>query len=150
MWTFFHGWRRKAGCVALVLACALMGEYARSQFYSDRLWLNLTSQGAFSLTSQRGIVVFEHRRETESHGVRPKISLIRWSAVGFDTTEPRWVFGKPSFQKFTWSNNDDNFASKGQGQTVRVPHLLLVLPLALLSAYLIFWKQRRRTRPQTV
>jgi hypothetical protein len=36
MYTFFHGWRRKMGCVTLMLACGLMAMWMRSDFLLDR------------------------------------------------------------------------------------------------------------------
>jgi hypothetical protein len=35
MHTFFHGWRRKTGCITLVVSCALMGLWMRSQLAGD-------------------------------------------------------------------------------------------------------------------
>jgi hypothetical protein len=32
---FFRGWRRKAGLVTLVMACAVMAMWARSRFIND-------------------------------------------------------------------------------------------------------------------
>ncbi|HEY4258663.1 MAG TPA: hypothetical protein VGM98_00830 [Schlesneria sp.] len=35
MHTFFHGWRRKAGVVALVMSCALMGGWLNSLYLAN-------------------------------------------------------------------------------------------------------------------
>ena len=37
----FHGWRRKAGCLLLVIACALMGAWMRSWYYEDDIQLRI-------------------------------------------------------------------------------------------------------------
>src|SRR5689334_5674532 len=34
---FFHGWRRKAGCVTLVAACIVTGLWVRTLFFADQL-----------------------------------------------------------------------------------------------------------------
>ena len=44
MGDFFHGWRRKTGCVLLVIAWVLMGEWERS-YHSTRCSFELAGLG---------------------------------------------------------------------------------------------------------
>ena len=125
MHTFFHCWRRKAGCIALVMACVVMGEYARSQSCSDRLWVSLTPTRRLSLKSQSSVVAIEYRRESESYGLRPQAPMIDWSATAFEPANQQWTLGQPSYVENRWLSNDADFVSQGLGRTVRVPHLFI-------------------------
>ena len=54
----FHGWRRKMGCVTLVVACFLFGIWMRSQFITDsHLFLGSyfaqSQSGQFSILQMR-------------------------------------------------------------------------------------------------
>lgn len=51
MGSFFHGWRRKAACVALVLACGLMVAWARSQLIMDFVEFSVGGQPVLVLSS---------------------------------------------------------------------------------------------------
>lgn len=37
MWEFFRGWRRKVGCVEMVMACALVGMWIRSYIVFEQV-----------------------------------------------------------------------------------------------------------------
>src|SRR5947209_2489025 len=53
---FFHGWRRRAGCVTLVMACVFMAGWVRSfktadlvGLYSDTTYCATSNAGEFRL-----------------------------------------------------------------------------------------------------
>ena len=53
MLTFLHGWRKKTGCVTLVLACAFVAGWIRSSFTGDYLSLAI-GKTKFAILSQQG------------------------------------------------------------------------------------------------
>ena len=129
---FFNGWRRKVGCVALVMALVLTGEWLRSRVVQDQITLGV-NQRCHVVVSSRG--------------------YLRWFAID-DASSPflSWrsgVFTDISHGKFL-------LAIPGRGTAVvnvyagrdwTVPYAFVALPMALLSAYLILWKPRQRTEP---
>ena len=122
---FFRGWRRKVGCVALMMACAKAGLWIRSRFASDRLEF-VTSGRQQQLLSENG--------------------AITWAA---------WNLLDPADGRTCWRSEPHPLLSGGgdairisQGLAhLSVNYSRLVLPLTLLSAHLILWVPRRRTGP---
>jgi len=51
MGEFFKGWRRKAGCVTLVLACVMAVGWVRSQHFSDFIKYRIAPQHWFFIRS---------------------------------------------------------------------------------------------------
>src|SRR5258708_4117292 len=93
MHTFFHGWRRKAGCVALVMACVFTGIWIRSyrivdtfSFHPDngpRHYLTLSPYGAqWARKEGSGQVI---------HG--PTFMSFGWDSTDFTDEE----FGDPTY-----------------------------------------------------
>lgn len=149
----FKGWRRKAGCVALMMACVLMGLWMRGYRVSDALSFGIDSAGNdVWLNSSRDGIRWERyfgaggawgwqqfpvpRTGTVFPFDDPKWLAIctidwRWRACGFDFGE--WHSKqKDTFRSYYWL----------------IPYWSLVLPLTLLSAYLILWNPRKRTEPE--
>ena len=57
MFTFFHGWRRKAGVLTLLLACVVMGGWVRSLAITDYLrFIDRTE--SYCLDSTSGMLFF--------------------------------------------------------------------------------------------
>ena len=144
MWSFFHGWRRKTGCVTLVMACALAAMWVRSLSTIDVLalpasLLNYTfvsGQGSFAAT---GNFVFNLRQDSREENGR---TIVR--------VEIRQIVKQPNRKEFHWWKfNGSEFrlfrsSSESNGVIPMVPYWSLVLPLTLISAYLILWKPRKR------
>jgi hypothetical protein len=110
MGEFFNGWRRKVGCVTLVMTMLLTAAWVRSCWHQDLLWIQTNEASYFAYSTDAAIVPWWHsdRRFANRCGwVTVEIRLPRQSGEG-------------------------------------VEYWLLVLPLALLSAYLILWKPRKR------
>lgn len=144
---FFQEWRRKVGCVTLVLACALMGMWMRSQAVED--WLvHCTDDGILGLFSRPcGISWTRHSQwppeelfappgswQTLSYVAKPPyrnrfdnyIMHDRWQALGFDFCNCQEPYSTNRVADWT------------------IPYWSLVLPLTLLSLYLFLWKPRKR------
>jgi hypothetical protein len=129
MHTFFHGWRRTAGCVALVVACALMALWMRSLCFCSSLTMPVASNSAETWVSIDGRLVWcaesEYEPPYQWHDGPPQ------TLANMNVTLDWTYFG---FARGSW--NGDPFIS--------LSYWSIVLPLTLLSAYLLLWKPKAR------
>ena len=148
MGEFFRGWKRKVGVVTLILACAFAGLWVRSLYYQDQIRLP------------------EFDREREGYMASLDGSF-RWSRNGRmapnnpmlgNSVTPLWT-SRP-INKNLWSSivpNDGpgvvgfrplgfSFGTFGAGNDPITfcccSYSILVLPLTLLSAWLLLSKPR--------
>ncbi|MDB5343116.1 MAG: hypothetical protein JWP89_1493 [Schlesneria sp.] len=159
---FFHGWRRRVGCVTLVMALALMGFWMRSRIVFDRL-AHYTRTSMQRLTSCDSMLWLEDRQAVEG-------AKSHWPGVSF-----RWNLGlqgagkytpyqdvSPTFKKESWRRrtrfagfdfgefqDTSDWAGALPATTYRcrvwgIPYWSMVAPLTILSLYLILWKPRNR------
>src|SRR5262249_33433837 len=56
MRAFFHGWRRKAGCVALVGACAVAMAWIRTWQDASWIWLSPNHSSSYTLQSHNRLI----------------------------------------------------------------------------------------------
>lgn len=126
---FFSGWRRKVGCGALVMALVLMGGWIRSRVVQDQIILGANKR-CHVVVSSRG--------------------YLRWFAID-DESPPflSWrsgVYTDISNGKFllaTWRGTAVVHVYAGRDWIV--PYAFVAIPLTLLSAYLILWRNKRPT-----
>ena len=150
---FLHGWRRKAGCVTLVIACVLCGMWVRSLGVSDfvefngRPWrycvhsvignIRLIRTTPFTEYPFFDFITEEARNEFHvtilDNGT---MELAPSRGVTFE-----WQFDWRGFHLSdgTFDRNSVPFRI----QECVIPYWYLTIPLTLLSAYLILWKPRR-------
>lgn len=128
---FFHGWRRKAGCVTLVMACAIAGLGMRSRISYD------IASFAFN-SRQHQIVSIDSRLEWRAFNLEPSsVGFNRWTSV--DAGDLVAYLVRYDFWQFEHSQRHaEKWAS---------PDWVLVVPFTVLSAYLLLWKPRQRTEP---
>lgn len=139
MGNFFHGWRREAGCVTLVIACVFMGLWARSYYVEDWLVLPIRSAPTELLSRPSGIAV------VTVDGVPPEAysAHFHWDAFQRDKMvfkEPLARLGKVDWR---WDFGGFHFSKEGQGQVIRwymIPYWSFVIPLTALSAWLLLSK----------
>ena len=137
MGDFFHGWRRKAGCVTLVMALVLLGAWIRSLQVLDQVRVSREYQTPiYCLQSANGSIrwIVDEARGAE---IYLWMSRTRGNAPHLfadGTPECEWKFrwlgfgaGKPSRLETIWF----------------IPYWSIVIPLTLLSACLILWKPRQ-------
>ena len=122
---FFHGWRRKAGCITLVMAVMVFVIWMRSRLICDQFaypqndyqWTIFSADGCLSVYAakldplEEGYTAWwsgENHRDDPS---APQLSLIVYRIRPAVWMLPYWMF---------------------------------VLPLTLLSTYLILWKPRTK------
>lgn len=140
MQQYFYGWRLCAGCITLMLACVLMVGWVKSIWFQDEIEFCFGSQSLVTFYSVDQSVTWAAYR---GRGVHDFLSIPVWR------TRPRIViFGDADVN---WTCRWGGFAS-GQvhfNETSdyilfwRFPYWSVVLPLALLSAYLLLSKTRK-------
>ena len=146
---FFKGWRRKAGCVTLVMACMLMAGWVRSLIIRDEI----TVHGSPRQTgvSMDGFVTWSRfapdaiktevtwtakeitsqvRKESRRHGSYDW----KWECCGF-------LFGTITTKSTWWSRGIEFTNTEDYWQ---VPYWSATVPLTLLSGFLILWKPRKK------
>jgi hypothetical protein len=126
---FFKGWRRKAGCVALVMACLSATGLVRSCIATDCVELQ-TEQRFFGVCSCRAYLIFVTCNET-----RDNQPFVNWEIGGIEPIEHDDSSGS---MIYTWVT-----PHRTPNECLLIPYWSLVLPLTLLSAYLILWKPRK-------
>jgi hypothetical protein len=143
---FFRGWRRKAGCVALVMACALMGLWMRSTVTFDSVFFYFGSVrwGISSVDSRIWFL-----KSTPLSGE----SMATWFSQRYQA-----LFDPMKNANVVWRNDWGGFhigryhrqllnqTATGEfvADSCMIPYWCFVLPLTLLSAYLILWKPKKR------
>ena len=134
MGEFFKGWRRKAGLVTLAMACVLMVGWMRSTYIKDVFvppqWIGLDA----SLLSLEHSIAYQHFN-TET-ALSPSERL--WASFLIDGSE----INAPSHD-WRWKSSGFGYISKPSGYCLVIPYWSLVLPLTLLSAWLILIKPRK-------
>jgi hypothetical protein len=148
---FFKSWRRKVGCVALVMALAAFGAWMRSHVKHDVVMLP-SGNDIYCVESMWGQMEFgrvtpqKNRRAVASWN-STDISNANWNhldengnpeAVDYvsemDLIEWRWAWG--GFRFGAGSSPDY------RTEDYQLPYWSLTFPLTILSAYLILWKPR--------
>jgi len=139
---FFHGWRRKVGCAALVMALVLMAMWLRSYLFSDEVLIPYGKSTHFPM-SVRGRIGWG--RQTPSN---PSDRLV-WHA--FNLSRMNVIDSQQSCNLqicWRWDGFRYEFGTlKYQPSPIQiemwtVPYWSLTLPLAILSGYLVWWRPK--------
>ena len=142
---FFRGWRRNAGLVTLAMALALMAVWMRSFVVCDSVY---TAKGKFTcgLVSSSGQLHWYKTAKVDGRNLQVDLRTmwlsfpIRPDPDGFDD---RFRFDD---RVFTWGGfefYDLPLARSAHTVGGAIPYWSLVLPLTLLSAWLILAKPRK-------
>ena len=134
---FFRGWRRKIGVVTLGLACVSMAGWMRSGFREDRLRFK-SSVGGWSCMEVASI-----NNHISMMRQRPDLKLAFLEDLSWDL--PRFFSQElvPESNQWNWSWPRTVYLDGGYVHLAIIPYWIIVLPLTLLSAYLILWKPRK-------
>ena len=143
----FHGWRRKAGCVTLVMACVFMVGWARSTTTFDTLTF-IDSRHLNGFGSERGTVQWVRNWTTDGserdfpHGIHWSSFPIRLRPVDFVDKFPQideWRIRCCGFDFYKCQYGGIN-----QSAAVWIfPYWSIVLPLTALSTWLL-WPRREQ------
>ena len=143
MWDFFRGWKRKVGVVTLFLACSLSAAWVRSSFLQESLNLPIGERSSVQIVSQcQSLNLFAIR----AHLADPQLHIIDYSGEKLYDTVPHVQLGG---MRFSGPKGYFHLQFQMDAQTwsvmlITLPYWMLVLPLTLLSAYLLLKKSRTR------
>jgi hypothetical protein len=126
---FFKGRRRKAGCVTLGLAGLLMVLWLRTLVYVDLAWFPFTSQ-MHTIGSVRGGFFWLITPSWSTNRGHEAIEVAELSALQKSA-------GPVDFVESVFDTRECGYVMYWQ----------LTLPLALLSAVLLFWPSRPKPSP---
>ncbi|MDB5344379.1 MAG: hypothetical protein JWP89_2756 [Schlesneria sp.] len=130
--TFFQGWRRKIGGIALLMACATMGGWSRSCQCDDVL----------SCRIGRDQHMFESSRESVHWWAcdsGPHLRTLAWASL-----HDEFRFDRIGFARKSGTSGWTGFKNVVAGYRTRrwtVPYRAIVIPLTLLSVYLLLWSR---------
>lgn len=129
---FFKGWRRKAGCVTLVMAWGLTGMWMRSFVVEDYLLIGRSRRWEYFLISSNSALCWNAH-----HGWDPDPGSEMWQTFNAKWSSYPLKGYKPLLFKWQGIEVASHYGT--------VPYSYAVLSLTLLSAYLILWKPRKLT-----
>jgi hypothetical protein len=144
---FFRGWRRKTGVITLVMATALWCGWMGSYSIADNISWCVSDNTMDMFMSAECNLTWQTTRNMRGVAGYP-----RWSSSVLD---PRVTTEDPDEQYTVWhfrclgiEAGDCNFpdAPGGSFAFCTFPYWSIVIPLTLLSAYLILWKPRKRVK----
>jgi hypothetical protein len=139
MQTFFHGWRRKMGVVTLVMACLATGLWVRTLFFADQICFAIGDRKHYINSGQSGLTWLSVDRSP----------VLEWYTVLSEEDFEQLHLNRPLAE----SLNEGFAILTDRGINPVCRYLLywwLVLPLTLLSAYLILWKPQVGVRTDLV
>jgi hypothetical protein len=125
---FFHGWRRKVGCVTLVVALGFMGGWIRSLSVTDFCQLPVGRLCNADFVSDDGRF---------SCGWVSPTGPTRFNWRNFENRGPIAIRSRSLYFDFTDGTAPN--PSGIQSQHI-IPYWLIAIPLPLLSGYLILWQ----------
>jgi len=158
MGVFFKGWRRKAGCVVLVMACLLATAWMRSHVTRDVFHICSRDPVLYVASVDGAILLVKNSFIGKGH-IAPT-QVVKDEHDYWEPWEIRWhwrsewcgfLFGsgvkslpldKIPPEERRWVI--DNPIKDRRVDVWIIPHWSVVLPLTILSAYLLLWKPRSK------
>lgn len=127
MGDFFHGWRRKTGCVTLTMACMLVSLWMRSLHTLDLVSFPTGQYDTQTFASVDSSIGWERSHDEDPRNIRK----LDWSSYSFDRDQKK--------------TSDWRWAGFGYGVTpLRVYWLVsywsITIPMTLLSLSLLLSK----------
>lgn len=151
----FRGWKRKVGVAVLTMACVMTSVWIRSMFIIDCWEYSSEQYTCHSWVSGRQQF---HWRRFES--LNPDILVGPYVGGWMTAPASRWIaFDNPNWDRFSdcaWRWGGAGFdvgevRDVGINQRLyfwAVPYWSVVLPLTLISAWLLLSKQRQAWKPE--
>ncbi|MBS0205708.1 MAG: hypothetical protein JSS49_22635 [Planctomycetes bacterium] len=152
---FFHGWRRKAGCVFLVMVAALFVEWLRCRIYEDCLTLRMSRTADVSIYFQHDSIEcgyeWETDEKTDGAGSTHFDNLIHWRTSERPSEDDRLQEVFPTRNFFIFRIRSEGWkALRSNGMDVSCREEILCIPftptmlmVTLLSGYLILRPGKR-------
>ena len=154
MGDFFHGWRRKAGCVTLLMACVMMCGWVRSRttcdfisfFGSDRKALHDLSSTRMGLMYMRTDQDFTGQTKSITFATRT------WNPARVTDyllgTEMNWRIDSCGF-RFGKSVHRGPYSIANLTAWI-IPYWSIVIPLTAISACLLLTKPRKSSQKKII
>jgi hypothetical protein len=131
---FFHGWRRKAGCVTLVIACLLMGGWLRSLACLDECWVEGLGQYHEWILTDGSVHWIIRDGMWNLDG--------SWTTYASNDRQARNKYLEYLIRSGQYGINPDHRTSIWYFTILPV-----AIPLTILSAYLLLVPSRKQSRP---
>jgi hypothetical protein len=140
--TYFHGWRRKIGVLTLVMACVLIAGWIRS-FLQEDVWVMIKGDATVGIIiSNDGSLCWSQADDPAIPDVALRFEYVNFNPFpdpkGFDEKDIQWIwrFAGCGFGK----RFNEIYASSLQ--CCEIAYMPIVIPLTLLSAWLLLSKPR--------
>ena len=156
MGDYFQGWRRKIGCVTLLMGCFMMFAWVRSldrnecivRGYPDEIRI-ISANGCFRVQREKWEIGIHRGRWWEHlndgrhrpQGIDNDEEPMEGQQVLWRVTSAGFHFGSG----LTWGGR----GSTAQVYSCVIPYFAVATPLTALSAYLLLSKPRRAKIPVT-
>jgi len=137
MLTFFHGWQRKMGAVTLLMACAFMVLWVRSRLVADFVKFSPVFEISHDLSSNDGEFQLTIWNKLPRKPQWRTMRIERAPDEGADAAS-RWPIETGWILQVT----ADSPQYPKRGRVVIIQCWVIVIPLTLLSAYLLLSKPR--------
>jgi hypothetical protein len=157
---FFRGWKRKLGVVALGLACVFAAVWVRARTARDWISVPMDTAGYFFQIDNRGISLSKNKNLVHlwyfserhidwriSEPIRPSNSD-SLTAENDQTETLRHWWGLKEIRLRYMTNGYQEKVLWWRSAKWTIPHWLIVLPLLLLSAYLLLSKPKTTVNPE--
>ncbi|MDB5346382.1 MAG: hypothetical protein JWP89_4759 [Schlesneria sp.] len=172
----FHGWRRRCGCLTLVMAVLLSSRWLRGLRHDDVVVMARGRQKTVYLlgSNEHGLVASSVRlmlgtltmppatqfafQSVPNEGFTANQMLFLWSGCKFAGEAPPRKGGGPIVfddQQLSWHRNwqccgllvGDASEVRSATESIRIqtwvlPYWMLVIPLTLLSMWLLVWQPK--------
>lgn len=137
---FFKGWRRKAGVATLALACVFTVWWVRSLSVQDNIWIRLGDLNTTMFSSVGGHFAWVRYF---LHDDNDAIGFFQWNTLEGSKFSDYFEWS-PVVQ---WSHPLFTYLEYENSVVCVVPAWCIVLPLTLLSAYMLLSKPRPAKQP---
>ena len=148
MGNFFKGWRRKIGVVTLVMACLAICFWVRSFHFIDRLSLIFGSSFTAVESKEHG---FQWSKFERTNGDWGNLFNIGWNTIPlkgpYNASEIEGLMELPHFYFAGFLFASGEFLENTTQSVWIAPHWSVVLPLTLLSAWLLLSNPRQSNKP---
>jgi hypothetical protein len=140
----FRGWKRKLGVVTLAMACGFIIGWVRSLSVMDVLQIGSGSRTMEHCVSTNGSLIWGRFRTEDPNSV---IVFPIWGTSGSSTIEAFLEHAnlRCNWRSFGFGRGDLNIDSLDRSRHTfwMIPYWSIILPLTVLSAFLLLTKPRQ-------
>ena len=162
MGEYFQGWRRKIGCITLMLACVFAAAWVRSIGREEGVYFDSKGQTPLMICSRNHFLTIIFA----SHFTRPVVFAqlkLRWfdGDCSGETNEEYWTLANAGFANVVTkartvggimigSAFDTSLSNPLKKWFVSFPYWLITIPLTLISIWLLLSKPCKSTTKKKI